>query len=59
MEDPVVLNYVRAGYVAAQLIILATYYYTSYQVRVLSYDVSDAAIDDVFFRSRRRTISPC
>lgn len=32
-DDPVVLNYVRLGYIASQLIILGTYFYVSYKVK--------------------------
>ena len=35
-EDPLVLNYVRAGYVLAQVIVLAVYYYVSLVVSSLS-----------------------
>lgn len=34
-EDPVVLNYVRLGYVAVQVIVLGVYYYISTIVRFL------------------------
>jgi len=34
-EDPLVLNYVRAGYVLAQVIVLAVYYYVSLVVSFL------------------------
>lgn len=33
MEDPVILNYIRIGYVVSQLLALGAYYYTSMQVR--------------------------
>ncbi|KAI0318284.1 phosphate transport-domain-containing protein [Amylostereum chailletii] len=32
-DDPDVLNYVRIGYVASQVILLAVYYYTSYKIK--------------------------
>ncbi|EDR07119.1 PHO88-related membrane protein [Laccaria bicolor S238N-H82] len=32
-EDPLVLNYVRAGYVLAQVIVLAVYYYVSLVIK--------------------------
>jgi len=35
-DDPQVLNYVRIGYVSAQVIALAIYYYISTSVRFLS-----------------------
>ena len=31
-DDPEVLNYVRAGYVTVQLLVLSTYYYISMKV---------------------------
>jgi hypothetical protein len=34
-EDPLVLNYVRAGYVLAQVIVLGVYYYVSLVVSAL------------------------
>lgn len=33
-DDPEVLNYVRVAYVAAQLLVLGMYYYTSLKVRL-------------------------
>jgi hypothetical protein len=35
-DDPVILNYVRIGYVTAQVTILATYYWVSLTVRLLA-----------------------
>ena len=35
-EDPLVLNYVRLGYVVSQLVMLGVYYYVSMTVRLLS-----------------------
>ncbi|KAF9230347.1 inorganic phosphate transporter [Melanogaster broomeanus] len=32
-DDPVVLNYVRLGYIASQVIILGAYFYVSYKVK--------------------------
>lgn len=32
-DDPVVLNYVRLGYITSQIIILGTYFYVSYKVK--------------------------
>ncbi|KAL4062192.1 inorganic phosphate transporter Pho88 [Scleroderma yunnanense] len=32
-DDPVVLNYVRLGYITSQVIILGTYFYISYKVK--------------------------
>ncbi|KAI6035732.1 inorganic phosphate transporter [Pisolithus marmoratus] len=32
-DDPVVLNYVRVGYITSQIIILGTYFYVSYKVK--------------------------
>lgn len=34
-DDPVVLNYVRLGYITSQIIILGTYFYISYKARWL------------------------
>lgn len=31
-DDPVVLNYVRLGYVLSQIIIIGTYFFVSYKV---------------------------
>lgn len=36
-DDPVILNYVRIGYATAQVIILATYYWVSFTVRILPF----------------------
>jgi hypothetical protein len=33
-DDPTILNYVRIGYVTAQVFILATYYWVSLTVRI-------------------------
>ena len=32
-DDPETLNYIRVGYVSAQLLVLSTYYYMSMKVR--------------------------
>jgi hypothetical protein len=34
-DDPLVLNYVRIGYVLSQIIMLGAYYYVSIAVRIL------------------------
>jgi hypothetical protein len=34
-DDPQVLNYVRVGYVSAQILVLTTYYYLSMKVDLL------------------------
>lgn len=39
-DDPVVLNYVRAGYVSMQLIMLVVYYYVSLTVRTWIFSLS-------------------
>lgn len=59
MEDPVILNYIRIGYVVSQLIALAAYYWTSIQVRLtplLSNHAASLTFDiSALCRLKRRT----
>lgn len=64
MEDPVVLNYVRAGYVVVQLLAVAVYFYTSFTVceyvssRQASFLETYACVS-AWGRLRRRTTLLC
>ena len=56
-EDPLVLNYVRAGYVLAQVIVLAVYYYVSLVVSSLFRAFLAVLLRDI--RLSAKTIKRC
>ena len=56
-EDPLVLNYVRAGYVLAQVIVLAVYYYVSLVVSSLFRSFLAASLRDT--RLSAKTTKRC
>lgn len=47
-DDPIILNYVRAGYVFSQLLALGTYLYLSHVVRSVPPSYLDMMTDYVF-----------